>query len=43
MRPLSEKVLIELKYVNVETESKSCNLIAHKRKHLSDLKYIIFE
>ena len=31
-KPLSEDVEIKLKYVNVETESKSCTEIAHIRK-----------
>ena len=31
-KPLSEDVEIKLKYVNVETESKSCTDSAHIRK-----------
>ena len=32
LKPLSEDVEIRLKYVDVETSSKLCNEIAHKRK-----------
>ena len=31
-KPLSEDVEIRLKYVDVDTEGKSCTEIAHKRK-----------